>query len=70
MTRLFLHFFNVSSTFRFWENNPYLKYVSSDFLILAIELHLVTFGLGASFTVELDSSLPSIPSHLLLYRFI
>ena len=70
MTRLFLHFWNVSATFRIWEKNPYLKYVSSHFLTLAIELHLVRFGLGASFTVELHCSLPSIPSQLLLYRFI
>jgi len=29
MTWLFLHFWNVSATFRIWQKNPYLKYVSS-----------------------------------------
>jgi len=34
--------------------NPYLKYVSSHFLTLAIELYLVHFGGSASFTFELQ----------------
>jgi len=36
--------------------NLYLKYVLSHFLTLAIELHLVRFDLGASFTFELNCS--------------
>jgi len=45
MTRLFLHFCNVSTTatFRIWsysKKNPYLKYVSSHFRTLTIELYL------------------------------
>jgi len=52
----------------FGKKNPYLKYVSSHFLSLAIELHLVRFGLGASFILELHCSSPSTPS-LLLFRF-
>jgi len=39
MTRLFLHFWNVAATFRIWSSckkNPYLKYVWSHFLTLAI----------------------------------
>jgi len=36
----------------FRKKNLYLKHVSSHFLTLAIELHLVRFGLGASFTFE------------------
>jgi len=47
---------NVGVTFRIWSSgkkNLYLKYVSSHFLTLAIELHLVRFGLGASFRFEL-----------------
>ena len=47
MARLFLHFWNLAATFRIWSSgkkNPYLKYVSSYFLILAIESHLVRFG--------------------------
>jgi len=50
MTRLCLHFWNIAATFRIWSSgkkNPYLKYVSSHFLTLAIEFHLVRFGLGA-----------------------
>jgi len=35
---------------------------------LAIELHLVRFGSGASFTFELHCSLPSTPSLLLLFH--
>jgi len=53
MTRLFLHFWNVAATFRIWSSgkkNPYLRYVSSHFLTLAIELHLVRFGFGASYS--------------------
>jgi len=46
MTRLFLHLLNVAATFKM---NPYLKYVSSHFLTLAVELHLVLSGLGASY---------------------
>jgi len=40
MTRLFLHFWNVASTFRIWSSgkkNPYLKYVTSHHLTLANE---------------------------------
>jgi len=33
----------------FGKKNPYLKDVSSHFLSLAIESHLVRFGLGASY---------------------
>jgi len=49
-----LHFWNVSATatFRIWSSgkeNPYLKYVSSHFPTLAIELPLVLLGLGASY---------------------
>ena len=72
MTRLFLHFWNLAATFRIWSSgkkNPYLKYVSSYFLTLAIELYLVRFGSGASFTFELHCSLPSTTSLLLLFRF-
>jgi len=72
MTRFFLHFWNLAATFRIWsfrKKNPYLKYVSSHFLILAIELHLVRFGSGAPFTFELHCSLPSTRSLLLLFRF-
>jgi len=51
MTRLFLHFWNLAAaTFSIWSSgkmNPYLKYVSSQFLMLAIELYLVRFGSGA-----------------------
>jgi len=71
MTRLFLHFWNLAATFRIWSSgkkNPYLKHVSSLFLILAIELHFVRFGSGAPFTFELHCSLPSTPSLLLLFR--
>ena len=71
-SRLFLHFWNLAATFRIsssGKKNPYLKYVSSHFLILAIELHLVHFGSGVSFTFELHCSLPSTPSLLLLFRF-
>jgi len=56
MTRMFLHIWNVSATFTIWSSgkkNPYLKYFSSHFLTLAIELHMVHFGLGAFFTAEL-----------------
>jgi len=49
------------------EKNTYLKYVSSHFLPLTIELHLVRSGLGTSFTFELHCSLPSTPSLLFLY---
>jgi len=72
MARLFLHFWNFAVTFRIWSSggkNPYLKYVSSHFLILEIELHLVRFGSGASYTFELHCSLPSTPSLLLLFLF-
>ena len=69
MTRLFLHFWNISATFRIWQKHSYLKYVPSHFLTLAIELHSVRFRLGASFTFELHCSLPSTPSLLLLFRF-
>jgi len=69
MTGLFLHFWNLSATFRIWSSgkkNPYLKYVSSHFLTLANDLHLVRFGVGASY---LNCSLPTPPSLLLLFRF-
>jgi len=72
MTRLFLHFLNVVATFRIWSSgkkNLYLKDVSSHFLTLAIELHLVHFGAGASFTFETYCSSPSTPSLLLIFRF-
>jgi len=72
MTRLFLHLWNVAATFRissFGKKNSYQKYVSSHFLTLAIELHLVRFGLDASFTFELHCSLPSTPTLWLLFRF-
>jgi len=58
MTHLFLHLWNLAATFRIWSSgkkNPYLKYVSSHFLTLAIELHLVRFGSGASLTFELSA---------------
>ena len=51
MNRLFLHFWNVSATFRIWSSgrkNPYLKYVSLHFLTLEIALHLVRIGLHTS----------------------
>jgi len=60
-TRLSLHFWNVYAIFRIWQKNVYLKYQSSHFLTLAIELHVVRFGLGASFKFELHCSLPSTP---------
>jgi len=50
------------------KKNPYLQYVSSHFLTLAIELHLVRLGLGASFTFELHCSVITGPL-LLLFRF-
>jgi len=53
----------------FGKKNPYLKYVSSHFLTLANELHLVSFGLGASFTFKLHCSLQSTLSLLLLFHF-
>ena len=71
MTRLFLHLWNKSASFRIWpfgKKNPYLKYVPFHFLTLAITLHLARFRLGASFTFELHCSSPSTPS-LLLFRF-
>ena len=58
MTLMFLHFFNAAATFRIWSSGkktPYLKFVSSHFLTLAIELHLVCFRGGASFTFELHA---------------
>jgi len=72
MTCMFLHFWNLAAAFRIWSSakkNPYLKYVLSHFLFLAIESHLVRFGSGASFTFELHCSLPSTPSLLLLFHF-
>ena len=59
MTQLFLHFCNVAATFRictFGKKNPHLKYVSSHFLTLAIEQHLVCFGLGVFLTFGLHCS--------------
>jgi len=53
----------------FGKKNLYLKYVSPHFLTLAIELHLVRFEIGTSFTFELHCSLPSTPSLLFLFRF-
>jgi len=70
MTRLFLHFLNVAVTFRIsssGKNNPYVKYVSSHFVTLAIEIHLAHFRGVASFTFELHYSLPSVSSLLLLF---
>jgi len=52
----------------FGEKNTYLKYVSSQFVTLTTELHLVRFGLDASFTFELHCSLLSTPPLLLLFR--
>jgi len=72
MTRLFLQFSNIVATFRIWSSGKktsYLEYVSSYFLTLAIELHLVRFGGGASFAFELHCSLHSTLSLLLLFRF-
>ena len=49
----------TAATFRIWSSdkkNPYLKYVPSHFQTLAVELHLVRFGLGASFTFEIHCS--------------
>jgi len=40
----------------FGKKNSYRKYVSSDFLTLAVELHLVRFGFGDSFAFELHCS--------------
>jgi len=69
MTRLFLHFWNVSAIYsKFRKKNPYLKCVSSHFLTLTVELHSVRCGLDASFMLELHCSLPPTPS-LLLFRF-
>jgi len=62
----------ATATFWIWSSgkkNPYIKYVSSHFLTLAIEIHLVRFRLDASFTFELHCSLPSTPSLLLLFCF-
>ena len=56
MTRLFLHFWNLSATSRIWSSgkkSPYLKYASSHFLTLANDLHFVRFGVDAAFTFEL-----------------
>ena len=50
------------------QKNPYLKYVLFHFLTLAIALHLVRFGLGASYTFEQHCSSLSTPL-LLLFRF-
>ena len=68
MTRLFLHFWNVSATFKISQKEPVSQMCVVPFSNLAVELHLVRFGLGASFTFELHCSLPSTPS-LLLFRF-
>jgi len=49
---LFLHFWNVGAIFRSWSSGkkkPYLQYVLSNFLTLAIELHLVHIRFGASY---------------------
>jgi len=73
MTRLFLHFWNVAAIHSELghpeKRTRYLKCVSSHILTLAIELHLVRFGLGASFTFEQHCLLPSTPSLLLLFPF-
>jgi len=53
MTRLFLHFRKISATFRIWQKEPVSQICVVPFLPLAMELHLVRFGLGASFTFEL-----------------
>jgi len=62
----------TTATFRIWsfdKKNTYMKYVPSHFLSLTIELHLVRFGSGASFTFELHCSWPSTLLLLLLFRF-
>jgi len=68
-----LAFFECSCyMFRIWSSgkkNPYLKYVSSHFLTLLVESHLVCFGLGAFHTFGLHCPSPSTPSLLLLFRF-
>jgi len=46
-----------------------VKYMSSHFLTLTVEVLLVRCGLDTSFTFELRCSLPSTPSLLLLFRF-
>ena len=51
MTRLLLHFWNLAATFKIrssGKKNQYLKYVSSHLVTLAIVLHLVRLGSGAS----------------------
>ena len=53
MTRLFLHFWNVSDTFRIWQKEPVSQICVAHFLTFAIELRLVSFGLGSYFTFEL-----------------
>jgi len=48
----------TAATFRIWSSgkkNPYLKFVPSHLLTLAIESHLVRFGLGASFTLNYNA---------------
>jgi len=52
----------------FGKKNTHLKYVSSNFITLAIELHLVRFELGASCTFELHCALPSTSLWLLLFH--
>jgi len=72
MTRLFLHFWNAGATFRLWSSgkkNPYLKYLSSHFLILAIELHLVRFGGGVSFTFGFELHYSYSPQRGCCYHF-
>ena len=72
MTQLFLLLLNVVATFRIWSSgikDPYLKYVSSHFLTLAIELHFVRFR-SIFCTFELYCSLLSTPLLLSLFYFI
>jgi len=69
MTRLFLHFWNVSATFRIWQKEPASQICVVPFSTLANESHLVHFGLATSFTFEMHCSLPSTPSLLLLFCF-
>jgi len=52
----------------FDKKNPYLKCMCRPISTLAIELHLVRFGLSTFFTFKLHCSLPSTPS-LLLFHF-
>jgi len=50
------------------QKEPVPEICFAHFLTLSIELHLIRFGLGASFTFQLHCSLPRC-SLLLLFRF-